>query len=222
MKIVDYPLLPGQFVAEKTTKTHVVWHGTLGRTKYTPYKGKPGQATSSIDGWNSDDHGRVGAHYLIDRDGTVYRTMNEEHWIYHLGLKNTNGKYDKSSIGIELANELGLIPHGGKYYAFDKITKNTEYVGKIVKKNWREYNHWAKLSEKQIDACIDLTLDICKRHNIKPSFFYPSTKKRFPECFNKATICCHSNSRSDKADLYLEDWVWSKVKEAKIPLVKAS
>ena len=47
----------------------------MGRTSHTPFNGNPGQATSSIDGWNTDSLGRVGATYLIDRNGDIYRTI---------------------------------------------------------------------------------------------------------------------------------------------------
>jgi hypothetical protein len=50
----------------------------------------------------------------------------------------------------------------------------------------------------QLDAAIELTLDVCRRHDIDP--VYPSTSY-FPRCFQVATIICHSNSRKDKLDL---------------------
>ena len=136
MKIVDYPLSNGQWYAEKQPKKYIIWHGTQGRTACTPSNGSPGHATSSIDGWNeSPDH--VGTPFLVDRDGTIFRTFKDEReWIYHLGLLGTNGRYDKASIGIEFANELELIPSDGKYYAFDRISKNTEYTGPVLKRTW--------------------------------------------------------------------------------------
>jgi hypothetical protein len=215
LKIVDYPLKAGQFLDEKTKKTHVVWHGTMGRTAATPFNGKPGKATSSIDAWNNNPD-RVGTPWVVDRDGTVYRCFDDSKWIFHLGLSNTNGKFDKSSVGIELANELCLLKDNGKYYAFDKVSPNTEYVGKTFDQSWRDFDHWAALDEAQIDAAIELTLDICKRNNISPKFYKPSTTFDYPACFTKATIICHSNCRKDKTDLILQDWVWDKLKAAGI------
>jgi N-acetylmuramoyl-L-alanine amidase len=211
INFIDYPLNAGQYVKTETAKTHVVWHGTMGRTKHTPHNGIPGKAASSIDGWNTDDLGRVGATYLIDRNGDTYRCFAEKYWIYHLGLKNTGGKYDKASVGIELANELCLIKDGSKYYAFDKISANSEYVGPTFYREWRDWSNWAKLDETQVDAAIALTLDICARHGIAPKFYKPSTTFDYPDCFDKATIICHSNCRKDKTDLLLEDWVWTKI-----------
>ncbi len=218
LKFIDYPLDLGQYVKTATVKTHVVWHGTMGRTKYTPVNGVPGKATSSIDSWNTDSLGRVGATYLIDRNGDIYRCFDEKYWISHLGLKGTLGKYDQASVGIELANELTLIKDGGKYFAFDKISKNTEYIGPVFARKWRDWTDWARLDDAQIEAAIDLTLDICKRWNIKPKFYKPSTTLDYPNCFDKATIICHSNCRKDKADLLLEDWVWARLTKAGIDI----
>ena len=220
IKFIDYPLHEGQYVKTASTKTHVVWHGTQGRTNQTPFNGKPGKATSSIDGWNTDSLGRVGATYLIDRNGDTYRCFQEKYWIYHPGLTGTDGKYDKKAVGIELANELCLLDSNGKYYAFDKISPNTEYTGTAFKRSWRNFQHWARLDEAQVDAAIALTLDICQRNNITPKFYSPSTTYDYPACFEKATIICHSNCRKDKVDLLLESWVWDKIEAAGIKIVK--
>src|SRR5258708_2268254 len=117
MNIRDYLLKPGQWHAEPQEKRYIVWHGTQGRTAQTPSGGKPGQATSSIDGWIEAGN-RIGTPYLIDRDGTIYRTFkNDAEWISHLGIKGTNSLYDRASVGIEMANELELTAHDGAYYA---------------------------------------------------------------------------------------------------------
>ena len=166
MNIQPYPLAAKQWLAEKTDKKWVVWHGTQGRTRETPANGKPGRATTSIDDWNSKPD-RVGAPYLVDRDGTIYKTFDDSEWIYHLGLKGTDGKYDRAAVGIEIANELGLSRDGEKLHAFDFNTPNTVYTGRYLSQDWRDYHYFADFDEPQIDATIELTLDICDRHKIK-------------------------------------------------------
>jgi peptidoglycan hydrolase-like protein with peptidoglycan-binding domain len=217
--IIDYPLKSGNWFEQSQTKKYVLWHCTQGRSSATPVNGKPGEATSSIDGWN-DDQGRIGTPYLIDRKGTIYRTFKDDsQWIFHLGLKGTNGLYDKASVGIEMANELELQRSGGDYYAFDAVGRNNRYVGDVFECDWREHHYWARLSEPQIDSMIRLTLDVCERYKIEPLFYYPSTKFDYPRCFEVATILCHSNCRKDKTDMILEDWVWDKIHAAGIKLV---
>jgi len=222
MKIVDYPLSSGRWFAQKQLKKYIIWHGTQGRTAYTPSNGRPGEATSSIDGWNAAKK-HIGTPFLVDRDGTIYRTFKDDReWIFHLGLASTQGRYDKASIGIEFANELELIAADKKFYAFDSIQKNTEYTGPRVQRTWREHDWWARLDEAQVDAAIELTVDLCTRHGIPKTFYYPSTVYDFPHCFEVAGILCHSNCRKDKTDLMLEDWAWAKLRAAGFQLVGGS
>ena len=218
MNITRYPLKNGQCFPRVTQKKYVVWHGTGGRTRDTPVSGRPGRATTSIDGWNRDAQ-RVGAPYVVDRDGTIYQTFDDSFWIYHLGLKGTSGQYDRASVAIELANELALTLDGDRLYAFGMNTPETVFRGVHFTADWRGEQFFAELDEAQIDAAIALTLDVCIRHAIEPSFYYPSTTFDFPRCFRVATIVCHSNCRADKTDLFLADWVYQKIEAAGIRLV---
>ncbi len=217
MNITSYPLKRGQWYEEATKKQFIVWHGTEGRTRNTPASGRPGRATTSIDAWNLDAN-RIGAPYLVDRDGTIYKTFEDTGWIYHLGLNGTKGRYDRSSVAIEFANEGPLSLDGDRLYAFAIHTPNTIYTGPHFAFDWRDRNYFAEPDEAQIDAAIELTLDICRRHEIDPVFYYPSTAFDFPRCFQVATIVCHSNCRRDKLDLALPDWVFQKIEAAGIRL----
>ncbi|MEO8378438.1 MAG: N-acetylmuramoyl-L-alanine amidase [Acidobacteriota bacterium] len=217
MNTKSYPLQPGQWFPEITRKQYVVWHGTAGRTRATPSGSRPGRATTSIDGWNLNAD-RVGAPYLVDRDGTIYQTFDDSGWIYHLGLKGTYGRYDRPSVAIELANELALSREEDRYYAFGMETPTTIYSGVVLAQKWRGFDYFAQLDEVQVDAAIALTLDICRRHAIDPVFYQPSTRYDFPRCFDVATIVCHSNCRKDKTDLCLAKWVYDKIEAAGIRL----
>ena len=222
MNIKPYPLKPGQWKATVTPKKYVVWHGTTGRTSATPINGQPGKATSTIDWWNNEPESKpIGAPWVVDRDGTIYKTFDDREWIFHLGLPNTNGKYDKASVAIEIANEVDLKLDNGNLYAFEEIKPSTRYIGKHFVEPWRDGEYWASLDEAQVDATIELTLDICNRFSIDPVFYYPSTKFDYPYCFEKATIICHTNCREDKTDLLLEPWVWDKIRAAGITLYEA-
>ena len=218
MNIKKYPLSRKEWFADVTRKKYVVWHGTGGRTRNTPVNSKPGLATTSIEAWKRDAQ-RVGAPYVVDRDGTIYQTFDDTYWIYHLGLPGTNGRYDRASVAIELANELTLTLDGDRLYAFGVITPQTVYRGEHFTGRWRGGRFFAEMDEAQADAAIALTLDICRRHKIEPSFYWPSTTFDFPRCFRIATIVCHSNCRADKKDLFLPDWVYGKIEAAGIRLV---
>ena len=218
MNIKHYPLRRNQWIPDATRKKYVVWHGTGGRTRNTPVRGNPGVATTSIDGWNRDAQ-RVGAPYLVDRDGTIYNTFDDKFWIHHLGLKGTNGHYDRTSVAIEFANELSLSLDGDRMYAFGMNTPDTVFNGIHFAGDWRGAHFFAEMDEAQVDAGIELTLDVCERYGIEPSFYWPSTTYDFPRCFRVATIVCHSNCREDKRDLFLPDWVYDRIQAAGIPIV---
>jgi len=217
MNITNYPLKRGQWYEETTKKQFVVWHATEGRTRCSPASGRPGRATTSIDAWNLDAR-RIGAPYLVDRDGTVYKTFDDTGWIFHLGLPGTKGRYDRSSVAIELANEGPLTLDGDRLHAFGFNTPGTIYTGFHFAADWREHSHFAELDEAQVDAALELTLDICRRNDIDPVFYFPSTTYDFPRCFQVATIVCHSNCRKDKLDLLLPEWVYQKIEAAGIRL----
>lgn len=49
---------------------------------------------------------RVSAHYVVDRDGTVYRLVPESKRAWHAGFSNWKGRKDlnNNSVGIEIIN----------------------------------------------------------------------------------------------------------------------
>lgn len=55
---------------------------------------------------NPDVTNRVSAHWVIDRDGTIYRLVDESKRAWHAGKSFWNGILDcnSASIGIELVN----------------------------------------------------------------------------------------------------------------------
>ena len=116
MNIQNY--LPTKKVSIKTAlpKKYVVWHGSFSRTKYTPYGKLTPPVTAIINQW-AEGGEKQGAPYLIDRDGTIYKTYDDNDWTYHLRLPTTKGYYDKQSVPVMIANELHLIKENGGYYA---------------------------------------------------------------------------------------------------------
>lgn len=84
--------------------------------------------------------GPVSAHYLVDRDGTIYKLVDEEYRAWHAGAGAWKGLKDinSRSIGIEIVNK-GVSEEG---------------IGE-------------PFPERQIDAVIKLCKDIQSRHKIK-------------------------------------------------------
>ena len=84
--------------------------------------------------------GPVSSHYLVDRDGTIYRLVDEEHRAWHAGIGTWKGLKDinSRSIGIE-----------------------------IVNKGVDEKGEGEPFPQAQIEAVIKLCKDIQSRHKIK-------------------------------------------------------
>lgn len=116
---------------------------------------------AATDAWNRSVD-RVGAPWLVDRDGTIYKTFEDLAWIYHLGLKGTSGRYARASMAIEFANELALELDGDRFHAFGMNTPSTVYTGPTLHYDWRGHGYFAQLDEAQVDAGIELTLDVLR------------------------------------------------------------
>jgi hypothetical protein len=211
MNIINHPLQDKKWIKTQTKKTHIVWHGSYGRTKYSN-----GKATDTIARWNNMAE-KYGAPYLIDRDGTIYKTFDDTEWIYHLNIPTSRGMYDKQSIAITLANEQQLIKVGNRYFAFEYDHNSNVYSGPTFDVDWRRYKTYAKLDDTQVDAAIELTLDACKRHNITPIFY--NGNEWDPDVWNKASIFTHAVTKREVNDLYLESWVIDKIKAAGITVI---
>lgn len=195
MTIIPYP----KKISIKTAlpKKYVVWHGSFSRTKYSPYGSKVIKTTAVADRWELTGD-KQGAPYLIDRDGTIYKIYDDNEWSYHLNLPTTKGFYDKQSVPIMLANELHLLKENSQFYAFEYPHSTNTYTGPVVSCDWHSQKYWAKLDDAQIDAAIDLTLDVCDRHKIDPVFY--CGVEHNPKIWEKATIFTHSTVNNQVYD----------------------
>jgi len=71
---------------------------------------------------------KAGAHYLIDKDGTVYQTANKEYIAWHVGKPTTDVK-NSNSIGIEMVGEPTgetEVVDGVTYPVYENITKEQQ------------------------------------------------------------------------------------------------
>lgn len=215
MKIVQYP----KKISIKTAlpKKYVVWHGSFSRTKYSPYGSTAVKATAVADQWATVGE-KQGAPYLIDRDGTIYKIYEDHEWTYHLNLPVTKGYYDKQSIPVMIANELHLLKENGQFYAFEYPHSTNSYLGPVVNCDWHSQKYWAKIDDAQIEAAIDITIDICDRHKIEPIFYIG--KKHDPKIWDKATIFTHSTVNNQVYDFPpFDESVIAKIKAKGIKII---
>lgn len=129
-------------------------------------------AQSSINYWKEPKQKRIdlGAHIIIDRDGTIFQCREFNKTISHAGVSRwvdpkTEKEYkycNQFAIGIELAN-------AGNDDAVIKIaTKLEGYTGTIESKhrNGGPMQTWEKYPEAQYKSCLKVVKDLVDRYNL--------------------------------------------------------
>lgn len=120
-------------------------------------------AQSSIDDWNKLANG-VCAHFVIERDGTIYQCRPCNRTAGHAGASRwrdpkTGTLYsglNKCAIGIELAN-------GG----YDLPTRFTNLKPITARhKNGGPIREWETFPQAQLEACESLSKLLCEQYNL--------------------------------------------------------
>lgn len=144
-----------------TIRRAVVIHYTEGAT-----------AQSSIDWWKKPQNREIdlGAHIIIDRDGTVYQCRPFNKTISHAGKSRlvdpkTGKKYvgcNQFTIGIELANA------GDNPKVIKIAEKLTWFSGTVAAKhrNGGKTVEWEEFSVPQFEACEKLVKQLVERYNL--------------------------------------------------------
>lgn len=128
-----------------------------------------GALAGAIDTFQKDEN--TSAHYIIDRDGTVYQVVPEKLGAYHVscyGLQSNcvvscpicedaDGKFVEpatQSIGIELVNQGQVIADSFKGLVYEDFSMSFNY------------RYWEDYPEAQIKSLVLLVTDIRKRWSI--------------------------------------------------------
>lgn len=145
MKVIEKFLDEGQYLKGTMNPDSICLHHTVSNS-----------AVGDITYWNTTPD-RVGTHYLIAKDGTVYQAIPlETGWAYHLGagIPSIN---NKNTIGIELVNEGGLLKKddGNYYWNGTNLYKYPENVLEL-RETWRGYKYFPKYTTEQYVALNEL------------------------------------------------------------------
>jgi N-acetyl-anhydromuramyl-L-alanine amidase AmpD len=193
----DCQMPESQYIKQITSKTQIFIHFTAGGPS----------AKNTINYWNSDEV-KVATTYVIDGvTGDIYQCYNPDYWSFHLGIKGTNGKLDKCSIGIEICAYGPLIKKGEDFYAWPnnfntKVNSENVYT---LENEFRGYKHFYKYTDSQLNNLEKLLLFLIKKYNIKvQESFDESWTEYNEEVINKCLpgIWTHVNVRKDKTDTY--------------------
>ena len=163
MDIKDIFLDSDEYYSENFKKTIIYLHHTSG--SYRP--------DYVVQAWNKDSNEdgstrKIATSFIIGGkstrdgdsswDGTIVRCFPETQWAWHLGAKNTNGIFDKISIGIEMCN------YG--YLTKSKTGQFLTYVNTIVpedqvvelSKPFRGYKYYHKYTNNQLISLKELLI----------------------------------------------------------------
>lgn len=189
MKIVSQPLTEDQYLKNITFKSQIVLHHTVSKS------GK------NVKDWFQSNPERVAVSFVVETDGTIYELFDSKFWAYHIG-KGSSTKDNMKSIGIEIANEGGLILKDGLYY-WNNMAGDPKYIYKGVpiqlEKEFRGFKAFASYTEAQFKAVKELLDVLCKKHNIPHKWIGHLEYDK--KAFDFLGIVAHCNLRPDKSDI---------------------
>lgn len=110
---------------------------------------------------------RVNVHYIIDRDGSIYRYIDEKYWAYHTGVQSLC----KRSIGIEMVCYLTVQKVDEKFYTLYHPPKEIPADEIIQLKSFRGLEYYQTLTQKQKTSLCWLLSDIKSRHQIGKNIY---------------------------------------------------
>lgn len=112
----DEPLRGGIFKRRESVK-FIILHSTE--------TGRPADAVRVIHSWNRGMR-HPGAQYIVDRDGTIYQTVDPEYGTVHVDIHRTlGGVNNDNTVGIE------MVHTGNQEYTakqLDRVTKLVAYL----------------------------------------------------------------------------------------------
>lgn len=206
----------GQYIKEKTAKTQIVLHHTAGGD----------DINGLIRWWNSTPE-RIGTHYAIDRKGKIYQLVEDDYWIYHIGLKSSDVTWvdgaknpinlEKNSIGIELLAWGPLTFKNGKFYSY--VNKEVPAETAIeLKTPFRKKKYFQDYEKEQVQSCAKLISFLMKKHKI-PTNDSISWEDKFMVTKDAIRgvpgIYYHCSYRLDKSDVFPSPTLIEELKKLK-------
>lgn len=151
----------------------------------------------AVKSWWESTPDAVATAFIIEKDGSIYRTFDERYWSWHMG-PGSGIINNKRSIGIEIINEGPLVKRGDSYYWWEgkKIYKGPISTLSVP---WRNELYFASYTDEQITSVTDLCKHLCKSYNILPYVIHNYTfDKKYRD---HKGIVAHHNMQSYKTDV---------------------
>jgi N-acetylmuramoyl-L-alanine amidase len=184
------------YFEEETTKRKIMLHYTMGYLK-----GDIATLTK----------GHVSVPFVVGRNGNIYNLFPSKFWSYHVGpgAMGGNTAMSKECIGIEISNIGPLVKNGSNLvttYSKEDVycsLDETQYYTKLPAK-YREYEYYAKYTEAQYNATIQLVKFLCAKYNLPKTVLPESTRYNIMTAKDFANfngVVTHVNCRTAKTDI---------------------
>lgn len=221
---VYYPLLAGQYVDAKVKQKGITLHHTV--SAGSPYP--------VVDGWNRDNRGAVGTHFVIGGigldgstgfDGVVMQCAAIEDWVYHMlttrmgRSNNHNTTVNMLYVGIEICSFGCLQEKGGKFYTMDGTNREVpESMVEEIRPDWRTYKYWHRYSDKQVEAVVKVIKGLDKLLGLGlASSKYDKLDTLFDLSWDalnfRRVLTTHASFEADKFDAYPCERLIRRLKE---------
>jgi peptidoglycan hydrolase-like protein with peptidoglycan-binding domain len=187
-----------QYVKQSTPKDKLFLHYTVSGP----------DSKSVIKYWDKNVE-RISTAFVIsgrgDEDGMVYEAFHPDYWSFHLGVKGSKGKLDRSSIGIEICSWGKLNKKGDKFFNVygGEVPSDEVYT---LEQPWRGSLYFHSYSEKQLESLEKLITWIVGEYKIPVQNI--EFNRGWSEYNNDVVagrlpgIWTHTNVRMDKQDTY--------------------
>jgi N-acetyl-anhydromuramyl-L-alanine amidase AmpD len=161
-----------------------------------------------------DKINHVAVHFIIDKDGKIYQFFPLRYWAFHLGIKNSGGRCDRGTIGIEIVNVGPLEKQGENmcywpynfHAKFCGVDDTTKYA--VLQNGWRGYKYFANFFKPQYESAAALCALLCKLEGIEPQVISNPMDYQLSQIDAFNGIFTHATVREDKTDLG-KGWNWT-------------
>lgn len=187
-----------QYLKQTTSKDKIFIHHTISGP----------DAKRVIKHWDKDVE-KVSTAFVISgrgfEDGKIYEAFNPDYWSYHLGVKGSSGRLDRSSVGIQICSWGRLNKNGEKFFNVygGEVSSDEVYAVEIP---WRENLYYHSYSYEQLKSLENLLLWIINEYKIpvQDIEFNKDWSEYNAKLVASGTpgIWTHANVRKDTSDTY--------------------
>lgn len=136
--------------------------------------------------FNKSLSSRTSAHYIVDRNGSIYQIVNDKDLAWHAGVRSVSplDSYENATttIGIELVNWGWVTLNNGKYYTYGSWEYATSSSRQIFDNltawspngSLSSYRYWEDFPAEQISSLNDLVDELVAKYDVQKVLYSPN------------------------------------------------